>query len=622
MRNFMDKRTKILVSCFGVGLAYAVFSTLIYPTYVVPLLTLKERIATEQATLDKLEEQDSRFEQGKREYRRFAERVGAMDVGKVENSIRARLDELIVKHKLADASVSPSRGTADKTGIERMTVSISGVGGLESVIRFMQDVSELPHLIRIGNVSIYPASSGKRNEKADRVNMRLPIEVVVLPQQKALGQKLEDKDFKQPEKIVRHQGRDYSAIWKKTPFMDHVPLPPLVANAGQPQTVPVGQSVMLNGSATGGDGKYTFEWTCDGLAAQQAQSVAVDTSAIGQKNCNLVVKDGSDNAASAKVTITIIEPPPPPPVEEKVVEVPPPPPPPPVKTRNTWTDRAMRQVAMTLQTQGVPGKEGELLVVNQGTRERTYHAVGEEFDGGKLVYVDTRGGIVKWEDKFYIYPLGAKLDQDIPADSATNHPDLLRIVERLKLADAAPGPKVAPEEGAAPPEQPVNPDGGQPVPEGGIAPNPIPEQVGATPGTPSSSPVAAEVIPNAATEGAPTPAPQNGPAATEVAAQPTDQQPNAVPPPSPTLPPAAEGQAIAPVPTDGVVPASVPVDANKVVAPTTAGEGTITPPVKDVLKERPARAKSRRPVRPKPVAVPPPAQEEKQNDAPAEEKKD
>lgn len=619
----MNKSRKILVSIFGVFVTYAMFSTFIYPTWVEPLLTLKERIATEQATLDKLEDQDSRFEKGKREYRRFAERVGAMDVGKVENSIRARLDELIVKHKLADASVSPSRGTADKTGIERMTVSISGVGGLESVIRFMQDVSELPHLIRIGNVSIYPASSGKRNEKADRVNMRLPIEVVVLPQQKALGQKLEDKDFKQPEKIVRHQGRDYSAIWKKTPFMDYVPLPPLVANAGQPQTVPVGQSVMLQGSATGGDGKYSYEWTCDGLAAQQAQSVAVDTSAIGQKNCNLVVKDGSDNAASAKVTITVIEPPPPPPVEEKVVEVPPPPPPPPVKTRNTWTDRAMRQVAMTLQTQGVPGKEGELLVVNQGTRERTYHAVGDEFDGGKLVYVDTRGGIVKWEDKFYIYPLGAKLDQDIPADSATNHPDLLRIVERLKLADAAPGQKVAPEEGAAPPEQPANPEGGQPiVPEGGIVPNPIPEQVGVTLGSESPSPVAAEVIPNAATAGVPTPAPQDGSAATEVAAQPADQQPNAVPQPSPTQPPGAEGQAIAPVPTDGVVPAPAPVDANKVVAPTTAGEGTITPPAKDVLKERPARAKSRRPVRPKPVAVPPPAQEEKQDDAPSEEKKD
>lgn len=636
----MDKRTKILLSIFSVIVAYTVFSSMIYPAYVEPLVTIKDRIAEEQKTLDKLEEQDMRFELAKREYRRLAERVGAMDIGKVENALRARLDELIIKHNLEGASVAPSRGTADKSGIERMAISISGTGTLESAIRFMQDVSELPQLIRVGNVTVYPASSGRRNEKTNRVNMRLPIEVVVLPQQKVLGKRLTDKDLQQPEKMVRHQGRDYSAIWKKTPFTDFVPLPQLVANAGQPQTVPVGQSVTLQGSATGGDGKYVYEWTCDGLPAQQAQSVAVDTSAIGQKNCNLVVKDGSENAASARVTITIVEPPPPAaltasagqsqsvqlgqsvvlqgsatggdgkytykwsgpglsaqdqasvPVNttsvgtttylltvtdgsgesstaEVTVTVIEPPPVPVV--RNTWTDRNMRQVAMTLQTQGVPGREGELLVVNQGTRERTYHAVGDDFDGGKLVYVDTRGGIVKWEDKFFIYPLGSRLDQDIPADSATNHPELLRIVERLKLADAAPDPKVAPE------SQPSSVEDARPVaPDGAAVPLPTSNVVGEKP---------AETV-----------------------------QPDTVPLP--------EGQAAAPVPADGTAPAKEASSEinNEAVVPPTAAQAAEKPPVQDVVKQRPARAKPRRPSRTKPAPVSPAESQEKPADAPSGQK--
>lgn len=529
----MDRRTKILLSLFGAAVGYALFSTMIYPTWVKPLLSLSERVAAAQATLDKLEEQETRLEQAKREYRRLVERAGALDIDKVQNALRARLDQLIIKHRLESAGLTPSRGTADKTGLERMTMTVNGTGTLESVVRFMQDVAELPQLIRVGNVTLYPASGGKRGERADRVNMRLPIEVLVLPQQKALGEKLKDEDFQQPEKIVRHQQRDYSIVWKKTPFTEFVPLPPLVANAGAPQTVHRGQTFSLQGSATGGDGRYTFEWSGDGVTPSESQSLSVDTTTVGSRNYTLAVRDGMGNTASARVTVTIVEPPPPPPLtasagqpqtvpagqpltlqgsatggdgrysyEWSSEELPPTPlqsisvdtsnigpknftlvvkdgsgnsasaqvtvtviePPPPPKVRHTWPDRAFRQVVMTLQTQGVSGRQGELLVVNQNTRERTYHAVGEDFDGGKLVHVDTRGGIVKWDDNFYIYPLGAKLDQEIPADSATNYPDLLRIVERLKMAEAPPGPRTAPEGDAGsmngshePPPQPRKP---------------------------------------------------------------------------------------------------------------------------------------------------------------------
>lgn len=578
----MDKRTKIFAGVFGVIIAYTVVSSVVYPNWIQPLLTLTDRVAEAQKTLDKLEDQDARVEQAKREYRRLAERVGSMDVGKVKNALDARIKELINKHKLEGASVAPTRPTADKTGIERMVLSINAVGTLEAVVGFMQDVAELPHLIRVGNVNIYPASSSKRNEKTDRVNMRLPIEVVVLPQQKVLGEKLADKDFKQPEKIVRHQERDYSLVWKRTPFTDFVPLPTLTATAGQPQTVPVGQSVMLQGGATGGDGKYSFEWSGDGLSAKDLASVPADTSAIGQKNYTLVVKDGSGNSASARVTITVVEPPPPPP--DRVVEIPPPPPPP-VKVRNTWPDRSMRQVAMTLQTQGVPGKQGELLVVNQNTRERTYHAVGDDFDGGKLVHVDTRGGIVRWEDKFYIYPLGSKLDQDIPADSATNHPELLRAVERLKLADAAPGPQIGPEAGAATDPSPAAPITDQPVaPDGG-----------------------GELVP--------APSPETAPA--EATGQPRPFAPDIMDPGSATPSAALTGHATTPGPSAAVgPPGPASVDEPKNGVPT-QGEVMVAPPiVKDGVKERPSRGKSRRSSQAKPVTIPPPEQGTNQESKP------
>lgn len=441
----MNRRTKILVVAFGTLVAGAFVSRVIYPAWIEPLVTIEDRIAAARETLDKLEDLQARAEQAKRQYRRFAERAGAMDLTSVANSVHARLNDLILKHRLEEASVVPSRGTSDrKTGLERMLISVAVTGSLESAMGFLRDVVELPQLLRVGNVTISPTRSGKTSKKQERVTLRVPIDVLVLPQQKMLGERLVAADFQQPDKVVRHQGRDYSLIWKQTPFSEFEPLPPLVANAGREVNVEQGRPAYLQASATGGDGRYTFTWSpAEGISSTTGAKVTVDTAEVRTQVYSLTVTDESENSATATVNVTIREPAP------VVVRNDPPPPPPPPPGPKRWPDNKFMHLAMALMRSDSVSQRHEFIVQNTRTNERTYHALGEEFDGGELVFVHPRGGLVRRHGEYYVYPLGGKLDQDMPVDTAANFPDLQRVASELRLAEQDKAAEVAEDVGEA-----------------------------------------------------------------------------------------------------------------------------------------------------------------------------
>ncbi|MBI4719227.1 MAG: hypothetical protein HY763_15625 [Planctomycetes bacterium] len=454
----MDRRTRILLGVFGLGVGYVFLTRVAYPLWIEPLVTLDERIVKAGQELEKLEEQQARVDHAKREYRRMAERAGALDINKVENAIRARLNELLERHHLEETNITPSRGARDtKTGIERMHLTVSATGTLEAVVAFLRDTAELPHLIRQKNVSISPASTSRQNKRTDRVAMRLPIEVLVLPQHKMLGERLVETEFQPPESKVRHSGADYTVIWRRAPFKEFEDLKPLVAEAGHDLEVEKGKPAQINVSISGGDGKYTCKWEpTEGLNVNGCRAT-VDTSSVRERTTyNIQVNDDSGNAQADTISVTVREPPPPPPTvpqeQTKIVDAAPPPP-------KRFPDYRQMQLVGMWESTDTKAQRQKVVVLNGRTNERTAHALGEEFDGGELVYVHPRGAVVRRQSEYYLYPMGAKLDQDLKADAAVNLPRLQAAVERLRQADernrAAAQPAAAAEpaakEGVAPP---------------------------------------------------------------------------------------------------------------------------------------------------------------------------
>ncbi|MFQ5590261.1 MAG: hypothetical protein ACE5HE_03765 [Phycisphaerae bacterium] len=440
----MDRNTKILAAVFGGCVIYALYSSFAYPLWIEPLFTIDGRISKRTKVLEKLEAREAKVREAKREYQGYLARIGSFDDVKVQNDLRARINELIARYKLEDASTSkmtPSKQR--KTDIVSMRGMVKAVGTVENAVGFLKGLAELPHLIRIGDVSLSAAHSSRRRKtggnKSERVNISVPFTVWVLPQQRILGERIRDADLKQPEVYVRHEDRDYSSIWTRTHFTEFIPLKPLVAEAGRDLTVEVGRRASLNGSAKGGDGRYEYVWfPADGLADATSPKTNIETTDPGTRTYTLTVTDDSGNSAEDQVTVTIKEKPKP--VETpKVVEAKPPPAPPPPDKR--WKDRKNLELRMTLMHSEGDMRVQEVMVYNTKSNETVYYPLQAEFDGGTLVGVHPRGGVVRRDEgeteAYYVYPIGETLDEGIPADEAVDFPILQGFALRLRDAELA-----------------------------------------------------------------------------------------------------------------------------------------------------------------------------------------
>lgn len=433
----MDKRTKILVGLFGGVLAYILISSVVYPQWIEPLLNIDKRIDGEQRKHDQLTASEERVDRARHEYKALVSRVGGLDVGRVETDIRARLSKLIEKYDLQDTNVTPSRATADrKTGLMRMQITLTATGKLQAAVELLKEVAELPHLVRVANAAIYPASRSGRSNKAHMVNLRLPLEVLVLPQQRIVG-RIEPEDIRQPESHVRHADRNYSVIWTRKPFREPIPL---LVRTGRDIKERKGRRVSLVATVSGGEPPYSVQWTPSERVKKPASAkTSLDTSSAFSEVYTVTVWDASGETAKATINVNITDPRPPNPIVGKRGGDKPPPLPPGPKR---WRDRQYRQIRMTLLRRLGDEQFAELMVHNKKERDKTkqtaYFTVGDDFDGGKLVYVHPRGGVVRRSDEYFLYPIGELLDRDVIAGeaSAEEFPDLTAIAEELRQVAA------------------------------------------------------------------------------------------------------------------------------------------------------------------------------------------
>lgn len=443
----MDRRSKILAGGFGAVVAFLVLARVVYPAWILPLLTLDDRVREKSEELAKLEEVQAAVDKARLEYRDYVARNGSFDFGRVETAVRDRLNILIEKYKLENASTAPSRPNEDrKTGLTNSTITVTAVGTLEAAVNFMKEVAEMPELVRLGNPTLTPASSGRRGDSSDRVNLRLPIDLLVLPKNRTAGN-IEPATLTKAVQFVRHSAQDYSRIWERTPFTEYVELQPLRVEVQRALTVEVGQPGILQATASGGDGNYKFDWNPkEGLTEPAIARTGVDTSAPRTQNYTVSVVDGVKNRdpVTATVVVTVREPKPKP---EPAPTQPPPPPPPPVAA--TWPEGRNMTIVMTLLRNSGNSRVNELMVTNSRTRETTYHKVGDDFDGGKLAYVHQTGGLVRRDKKYFVYPLGSLLADCIPFEQAGDYPELKSAAERalaLETAQAEAKQKAQPEE--------------------------------------------------------------------------------------------------------------------------------------------------------------------------------
>ena len=453
----MNQRTKILACLFGGVVVTILGGQVVYPTWIEPLVTIDERIATKQKEHDELVEFEESVTKAKYAYRNYVARIGSFDIGTVEIDVRARLNALIEKHNLIGANVSRGRASQDrKTKLNRLQVTVGGTGTLQSAIEFIKDVAEMPQLVRVGNVAISPAAKAasrgndKKRSKDELMNLRIPVEVLVLPPQKVVG-RLKPEELTPPESLSpRHMNNAYARIWEGKPFSEYVPPVPLRANAGRTITVQQGRPASLGGSATGGDGEYTYLWEpSTNLSDPVSPKPDVDTKDPFTEEYTLTVTDGDENTATAKIRVTVTEPPQPVKPPTVVNRGPPPPPPPPPKDE-PWKDGKYIQIRQALLNWTGPESVGELMVFNNKAKQAEYYAVGAEFDGGELLFVHPTGAVARRNDDFFLYPIGGRLDEAFTPDveTALEYPVLKSAAEQLHAAAEAEAAKAKAEEEA------------------------------------------------------------------------------------------------------------------------------------------------------------------------------
>ncbi len=450
------------MSAFALLVGAGLVRGVVYPTWIHPLLTIDERIAERRKELDKLEAEEAAVQQARYEYKALVARVGSFEVGKVETEVRDRLNRLIEKHHLQDAAVSPSRPVEErKTGLWSTSISVSANGTLESTIAFLKDIAELPQLVRVGNPAISPAGSARRGQTQDVMSLRVPVDLLILPRNQVVGAIVE-AELTHPDSFVRHAGRNYAEIWSRKPFSEYVPPIPLKATMTKTVNVEKGTPATLEAVVNGGDGEYAVRWSPpEGLSDPTSLRPTVDTSTAGTKPYTLTVTDGSGGSDSVTTVVTVREPR----KEEPVVDKGPAPPPPPPPGPKPWPDGRNMAICMALLRTLGAERLDEFMVYNRQSKETKYYKTGDDFDGGELVFVHQRGGVVRRSEDYFVYPIGATLDQQVDAKVADEYPELKRAAERLRemrqkrpaappVAPEAPADKATEAEPAELPDQP------------------------------------------------------------------------------------------------------------------------------------------------------------------------
>ncbi|MCH7700428.1 MAG: hypothetical protein IID37_01955 [Planctomycetes bacterium] len=218
----MPQRQKMLLSVLVAMAVLLLGGRTVYPRWIKPLFDVSQEIASSEAELQTLVGQWDRYMKAQAKYKEYVLRSGGTDAKQVKNDLLAQLNRLISECDLTSKGITPQTPKVNrKTHLQEFRFDVRAEGKLESVIRFLLHCEELPQLVRLAEIRLNPASTGRRGKTEDRVALFCRLEVVVPSAvDGTMAVKVGPGD--QPEKAVRHQGDAewYASIWDGQPFTE------------------------------------------------------------------------------------------------------------------------------------------------------------------------------------------------------------------------------------------------------------------------------------------------------------------------------------------------------------------------------------------------------------------
>ena len=263
----MDRRKIILVGVFGGAILVLFVRGVVFPEWIAPLLTIDDRIVKREEDLATLQAEESAWRSALR-VPRLGGPNASFDPNRVVLDVRELLTRLIEKHKLQDSKVNPTRISEDrKTKLSSTTVTVSGIGTLESAIGFLRDLSEGAPTTRLRERGAFPGvdrGQDRRRGAGDVARSGGALGGAAASHGRQAGV----REASPARGDVAPCGARLLPIWTGEPFSDFVPLQ---AQATPSFNVETGGTVILDVSASGGTPPYAYEWSpAEGLSKPDA----------------------------------------------------------------------------------------------------------------------------------------------------------------------------------------------------------------------------------------------------------------------------------------------------------------------------------------------------------------
>lgn len=218
----MPQRQKILLSVLVAMALLLLGGKTVYPRWIQPLFDVSGRIVKSEAELQSLESKWVRYRKSQEVYKQYVLRSGGTDAKQVKNDLQARLNRLISDCDLTSKGITPQTPKENrKTHVQEFRFDVRAEGKLESVVRFLALCEELPQLVRLAEIRLNPASTGRRGTTEDRISLFCRLEVVV-PSAVDGTMVVKVGPDDQPTDWVRHDGEGdtYASIWDAKPFTE------------------------------------------------------------------------------------------------------------------------------------------------------------------------------------------------------------------------------------------------------------------------------------------------------------------------------------------------------------------------------------------------------------------
>lgn len=348
----MEKRQRILMIAVGAMLA-AVLVSRIVPWVIKPFTENEKKMKKAKEDLAEYRGIVAMEKDLRDEYRDMARKTFANDPDLKERAteagkqLHAILSKVASKCKLDRLTVNRALDRTQKGGVTITKVTVGGQGPLSEVVRLLQEIYQLPYLIRVRNISLTPTM----DKKKQIMKVKVDVESLVLPPHDLVGEE------------------------------------PLVVASSETATRPATDRLQLE------DKTLYAKIAQKDIFMPQRPVVKKDDKQARPTRRGAPPRRGKNTGEQVLVTLA---------------------------NRFPWTDPSSGQQYLIQ----------EACTRDTRTQEKLLFRVGDEFHKqGTLIYVDTRGAVVRRGNDWVLFPIGKSL-KDSEQVTPETHPYLYHAVQQ------------------------------------------------------------------------------------------------------------------------------------------------------------------------------------------------